>query len=137
MTTLNILGISGSLRSKSYNQFALAAAAQVMAELSTRQHEAGNITELALVGERAARAEAREHDRAPALELDDLRLDRVAIVERAHDHVAAWAQLTGQEHTAAPLDLGEPEEALRALARAEAIATRTVGGVAMPGASSR
>jgi len=43
----------------------VAAAAQVMAELSTRQHEAGNITELALVGERAA-YEAAELERERA-----------------------------------------------------------------------
>lgn len=43
----------------------VATAAQVMAELSTRQHEAGNIIELALVGEQAA-YEAAELERERA-----------------------------------------------------------------------
>lgn len=47
------------------NRRTVAAAAQVLAELSNRQHEAGNITELALVGERAAYESAEiERERA-------------------------------------------------------------------------
>ena len=92
----------------------VAAAAQVMAELSTRQHEAGNITELALVGEKAA-YEAAELERERAeIALIDAR-------ERLNRLLSLWGPQTAWT-IAQPLP--DPPESEPALEHLEQTALR-------------
>jgi len=89
----------------------VAAAAQVMAELSTRQHEAGNIIELALVGERAS-YEAAE------LERERAEISLVEARERLNRLLSLWGPQTAWTITQPLPDPPESEPTLEYLEQA-------------------